>query len=167
MIWFQWPRIVKPKSEISEATSLLDIYPTVRDIVSDKSDEEDVNALDGESLLRLLRGEKKRSERSLYHFCDSEIFAMRTQLEDGIYKLIIREPLLNARGSCDGIYFSKLNIIFWMSLRKLHDSSWLATQLPECTQTFQEDVPVTGLGSESTRSLFFTRLKMTRLRVTL
>ena len=60
-----------------------------------------------------------------------------------------------------------LSLIFLRKLQKsCHDSSWLATQLPECTQTFQEDVPVTGLESESTRSLFSTRLKMTRLKVT-
>ena len=78
----------------------------MRDIVSDTSDEKDDNPLDGESLLHLVQGVMKRSERSLYHFCDSEIFAMRTQLEDGIYKLIIREPLLSARGSCEGNNFS-------------------------------------------------------------
>ena len=103
---FQWPRIVKQNSEISAATSLLDIFPTVRDIVSEnREEEEDFKVtLDGESLLHLLQGErqKRRVERTLYHFCDSEIFAMRTQLEEEIYKLIIREPLLSSRGSCEG-----------------------------------------------------------------
>ena len=79
--------------------------------MSENIEEEDTklhNPLDGESLLGLLRGEhqRRRSERTLYHFCDSEIFAMRTQLKEGIYKLIIREPLLNGRESCDGKYFS-------------------------------------------------------------
>ena len=123
---YQWPRIVKPNSEIKEATSLLDIFPTVRDIVSENLEEEDTklpNPLDGETILGLLRGEhqRRRSDRTLYHFCDSEIFAMRTQLEDGIYKLIIREPLLNRRGSCDGKYFSSFVLSFTF-LRKPHKS---------------------------------------------
>ena len=96
---------MKPERVILEATSLLDIFPTISEIVSEKSEERkvrDTKPLDGESLMGLLRGEKRKSERSLYHFCDSEIFAVRTQLEDEIYKLIIREPLLTPRGSCEG-----------------------------------------------------------------
>ena len=55
------------------------------------------------ALLGTLQGNKTPSERTIFHFCDSEIFALRTQFEDGgTYKLILQEPILTSRGSCEG-----------------------------------------------------------------
>ena len=95
--------MVAAGSTVSEVTSLLDILPTLADIVTAGDTSGGGNKLDGESLLGILRGNKNTSERTIFHFCDSEIFALRTQFEDrGTYKLILQEPILTSRGSCEG-----------------------------------------------------------------
>ena len=87
----------------AEVTSLLDILPTLAHIVTAGDTGGGGNKLDGESLLGTLQGSKNTSERTIFHFCDSEIFALRTQFEDGgTYKLILQEPILTSRGSCEG-----------------------------------------------------------------
>ena len=95
--------MVAPGSTVSEVTSLLDILPTLADIVTAGDTGGGGNKLDGGSLLGTLQGNKNTSERTIFHFCDSEIFALRTQFEDGgTYKLILQEPILTSRGSCEG-----------------------------------------------------------------
>lgn len=47
--------------------------------------------LDGESLLPIIVS-GKHPRRSLFHFCDYEIFAMRTEFKKTTYKLIFQEP---------------------------------------------------------------------------
>ena len=91
-------------------TSLLDILPTVASVITNEEDDSKNtfgDKLDGVSMLSLLKNQSnlvEKKDRLVYHFCDSEIFAMRTQFDGVVYKLILREPLLSSSGSCQGIY---------------------------------------------------------------
>ena len=90
-------------------TSLLDILPTVASVITNEEDDSKntfSDKLDGVSMLSLLKNQSnlvEKKDRLVYHFCDSEIFAMRTQVDGVVYKLILREPLLTSSGSCQGI----------------------------------------------------------------
>ena len=94
---------------MSEVTSLLDLLPTIAQVVGVEDSVEDSlpHRLDGVSILSALTGEEAglKRERTVFHFCDSEIFSMRRQMSDGkIYKIILQEPELTAphRGGCSG-----------------------------------------------------------------
>ena len=97
----QWPERIPGGSRITEVTSLLDLVPTIAQLVSDQTA---TNPRDGVSLLedQGWRREGGR-ERTIFHFCDSEIFAVRRQMEDGkVYKMILQEPTLTQSGGCPG-----------------------------------------------------------------
>ena len=89
----------------------MDVLPTISSIVNNEEDTKDGvrNKLDGVSMLGLLKSKSDTREREkmngriVYHFCDSEIFAMRTQVDGVIFKMILKEPLLTLSGSCQGI----------------------------------------------------------------
>lgn len=104
----KWPRVVKAGVEINAMTSLLDILPTVASVITNEEDDSKntfSDKLDGVSMLSLLKNQSnlvEKKDRLVYHFCDSEIFAMRTQVDGVVYKLILREPLLSSSGSCQG-----------------------------------------------------------------
>jgi len=98
---FQWPRNIEPGSVIDQPTSLLDVFPTIVDIVGDTEIRLNPNQ-DGKSMLKLLRGEMKHLDRNIIHFCDSEIFAMRSSFDGMTYKVIFKEPVLTLSGSCYG-----------------------------------------------------------------
>ena len=90
---------------MSEVTSLLDLLPTIAQVVG--VEDSLPHRLDGVSILSALTGEEAglKRERTVFHFCDSEIFSMRRQMSDGkIYKIILQEPELTApqRGGCSG-----------------------------------------------------------------
>ena len=88
---------------MSEVTSLLDILPTIAELVGV---EKFNNPLDGVSLVSSLTGSQTRpKERSVFHFCDSEVFSVRRQTERGeVFKMILQEPELTApqSGGCSG-----------------------------------------------------------------
>lgn len=87
---------------ITEVTSLLDILPTIAHLVGDNT----ITTRDGVSLLPFITGDQERrtlGERTIFHFCDSEVFAVRRQMEDGrVYKMILQEPTLIKTGDCSG-----------------------------------------------------------------
>ena len=90
---------------MSEVTSLLDLLPTIAQVVG--VEDSLPHRLDGVSILSALTGEEAglKRERTVFHFCDSEIFSMRRQMSEGkIYKIILQEPELTAphRGGCSG-----------------------------------------------------------------
>jgi len=97
----KWPRNIEPGSVIDQPTSLLDVFPTIVDIVGDTEIRLNPNQ-DGKSMLKLLRGEMKHLDRNIIHFCDSEIFAMRSSFDGMTYKVIFKEPVLTLSGSCYG-----------------------------------------------------------------
>ena len=84
-------------------TSLLDLLPTIAQLVGD-STATNTTTRDGISLLDTFTGEQeRRRERTIFHFCDSEIFSLRRQMKDGrIYKMILQEPELTQSGGCPG-----------------------------------------------------------------
>ena len=76
---------------------MLDLVPTIAQLVADQTA---TNPRDGVSLLGRREGGR---ERTIFHFCDSEIFAVRRQMEDGkVYKMILQEPTLTQSGGCPG-----------------------------------------------------------------
>ena len=90
---------------MSEVTSLLDLLPTIAQVVG--VEDSLPHRLDGVSILSALTGVEAglKRERTVFHFCDSEIFSMRRQMSEGkIYKIILQEPELTAphRGGCSG-----------------------------------------------------------------
>merc|ERR550517_971780 len=98
----KWPERIAGGRIISEVTSLLDLLPTIAQLVGDQA--ANTNTRDGISLLDTFTGDQaRRRERTIFHFCDSEIFAVRRQLEDGrVYKMILQEPALTQTGGCSG-----------------------------------------------------------------
>ena len=101
----QWPGRIPGGTRIPEVTSLLDLLPTIAQLVGDQTTSTSSNnTRDGISLLDTFSGDnERRRERTIFHFCDSEIFAVRRQLEDGrVYKMILQEPTLTQTGACSG-----------------------------------------------------------------
>ena len=107
-IFTQWPERIPAGTRIPEVTSLLDLLPTIAQLVGDQTTSTITNPRDGISLLGAFSGDQERKrERTIFHFCDSEIFAVRRQLEDGrVYKMILQEPTLTQTGACSGQIFS-------------------------------------------------------------
>lgn len=96
----RWPAVVKPGVKVSQPTGLMDVLPTIADIIGYQSLD---NKLDGVSFLDLLTQNNKSFKRTIFHHCASEIFAIRTALDNGkVYKMILQEPLLKMDGSCLG-----------------------------------------------------------------
>ena len=96
----RWPAVVKPGVVISQPTGLMDVLPTIADIVGYEGIQ---NKLDGVSFLQLLTENERSFKRTIFHHCASEIFAIRTALDTGkVYKMILQEPLLTVDGACHG-----------------------------------------------------------------
>jgi len=96
----KWPAVVKPGVRVSQPTGLMDVLPTISDIIG--YDSYQIKS-DGVSFLNLLKQKTISNKRTIFHHCASEIFAIRTVLENGkVYKMILQEPLLNLVGACDG-----------------------------------------------------------------
>eukprot|EP00092_Neocalanus_flemingeri_P004807 GFUD01005175.1.p1 GENE.GFUD01005175.1~~GFUD01005175.1.p1 ORF type:complete len:561 (-),score=123.58 GFUD01005175.1:153-1835(-) len=96
----RWPAGVQPGVKVGQPTGLMDVLPTISHMIGYDSL---VNRLDGLSFLDLLTQDKIAYKRTVFHHCASEIFAIRTALDDGkVYKMILKEPLLNMDGACPG-----------------------------------------------------------------
>jgi len=96
----RWPGVVEPGILVSYPTSLLDIVPTISDIVDYNPAQ---HKIDGVSFLPLLLQNTNNRVRTIFHHCASEVFAMRTVLGTGkVYKMILQEPLLTQGGGCYG-----------------------------------------------------------------
>jgi len=97
----KWPGVIEPGSTIKQPTSLIDMLPTLADIM--KIPLPTKRIIDGESMLPYwLAANTTMPQRTIYHHCGSDIFAIRKSYSDGnIYKLILKEPKLNQIGGCD------------------------------------------------------------------
>jgi len=95
----RWPGVIKEGSIINNPTSLMDILPTLAHIAGlDTSHLK----LDGQSLIPLLQeDESVRESRPLFHFCQSEIFAMRMYQGNSTYKLVRKSHPLDRKGHCN------------------------------------------------------------------
>ena len=89
----KWPGKVKPGKTITQPTSMMDILPTIKEII--KNESPSAKPLDGESILSLLEGEKEHYSRTFFHHCGTNLMAIREVIEDNkIYKMTIKEPPL-------------------------------------------------------------------------
>lgn len=57
--------------------------------------------LDGVSLVPLLTSNHLLPPRTLYHFCGSDVFSIRSWTGQKTYKWIFSQPKLNQNGGCD------------------------------------------------------------------
>ena len=96
----------------------MDLLPTVAQLVGHQPA---TNTRDGVSLLHTFTGDQvRRRERTIFHFCDSEIFAVRRQMEDGrVYKMILQEPALTQTGACSGQTCNTCDFLACFLLHKL------------------------------------------------
>ncbi|XP_078573792.1 steryl-sulfatase-like [Branchiostoma floridae x Branchiostoma japonicum] len=78
----QWPRKIKPGTIVSEATSQMDIFPTVADIIGAPLPQDRV--IDGRNILSLLGGAEVTSPHDfLFHYCDEYVHAVRYRPKEG------------------------------------------------------------------------------------
>eukprot|EP00058_Branchiostoma_floridae_P020948 XP_002606438.1 hypothetical protein BRAFLDRAFT_67690 [Branchiostoma floridae] len=78
----QWPRKIKPGTIVSEATSQMDIFPTVADIIGAPLPQDRV--MDGRNILPLLGGAEVTSPHDfLFHYCDEYVHAVRYRPKEG------------------------------------------------------------------------------------
>jgi len=95
----KWPGVIQEGLNIATPTSLMDILPTLAHIAGLETSN---SKLDGQSLLPHLLGDQVGLEnnRVLYHFCQSQIFAVRAKQESATYKLILKSHPLDSQGHC-------------------------------------------------------------------
>ncbi|XP_066295273.1 arylsulfatase D-like [Branchiostoma lanceolatum] len=78
----QWPRKIKSGTVVSEATSQMDIFPTVADIIGAPLPQDRV--IDGRNILPLLGGAVDTSPHDfLFHYCGEYLHAVRYMPRDG------------------------------------------------------------------------------------
>ncbi|XP_035660126.1 arylsulfatase H-like [Branchiostoma floridae] len=78
----QWPRKIKPGTVVTEATSQMDIFPTVADILKAPLPQDRV--MDGRNILPLLGGAKQPSPHDfLFHYCADYLHAVRYRPREG------------------------------------------------------------------------------------
>ncbi|XP_078589027.1 arylsulfatase H-like isoform X1 [Branchiostoma floridae x Branchiostoma japonicum] len=78
----QWPRQIKPGTIVSEATSQMDIFPTVADIIGAPLPQDRV--IDGRNILPLLGGAAVTSPHDfLFHYCGEYVHAVRYRPREG------------------------------------------------------------------------------------
>jgi len=95
----KWPGVVKANSVVESPTSLIDILPTLADIAGVDTQE---LKLDGQSLLSALKDSAAHlaSRRPIFHFCESDIFAMRVEHENTSYKMVFKSHNMDMSGLC-------------------------------------------------------------------
>ncbi|KAI8497453.1 hypothetical protein Bbelb_247590 [Branchiostoma belcheri] len=78
----QWPRKIKPGTVVSEATSQMDIFPTVADILGAPLPQDKV--IDGRNIMPLLGGAAVTSPHDvLFHYCSEYLHAVRYRPREG------------------------------------------------------------------------------------
>ncbi|XP_035660028.1 steryl-sulfatase-like [Branchiostoma floridae] len=78
----QWPRKIKPGTVVTEATSQMDIFPTVADILKAPLPQDRV--MDGRNILPLLGGALVTSPHEfLFHYCGGHLHAVRYMPREG------------------------------------------------------------------------------------
>ncbi|PVD24528.1 hypothetical protein C0Q70_15011 [Pomacea canaliculata] len=89
----RWPARIPAGQVIDEPVSLMDIAPTIADLLHVPLPSDRV--MDGKSLVPLLTGETETSAHEfLFHYCQDEVHAVRYRPRTGntVWKLSLREP---------------------------------------------------------------------------
>lgn len=88
----RWPAMIKPGIVITEPTSLMDVFPTIMDIIQKPSSPDKL--IDGKSLLPLLTGANVTSNgRFFVHHCGELVHAVRyVENETAIWKIHYYTP---------------------------------------------------------------------------
>ncbi|KAI8505958.1 hypothetical protein Bbelb_163110 [Branchiostoma belcheri] len=78
----QWPRKIKPGTVVTEATSQMDIFPTLAEILKAPLPQD--REMDGRNILPLLGGAKQPSPHDfLFHYCGDRLHAVRYRPRKG------------------------------------------------------------------------------------
>ena len=97
-------RKIKPGTIVTEATSQMDIFPTVADILKAPLPQDRV--MDGRNILQLLGGAKQPSPHDfLFHYCGGHLHAVRYMPREGgfiCYRFAIVKPILVLIASMGG-----------------------------------------------------------------
>ena len=103
----RWPgkNIEGNLNEINTATTLMDFFPTIKDILENESgkNEDAINLqhqIDGKSFYPLLKGQVENIHTFIRHYCGTAIHALRLSIDENIYKAWFKRPLLNINGHC-------------------------------------------------------------------
>ena len=77
-----WPGRIKPGTVINAPTTLMDIFPTVADIIDIPLPSDRI--IDGKSLVPLLTGKSKAPPHEfLFHYCGAELHGARYSDNNG------------------------------------------------------------------------------------
>ncbi|XP_055956788.1 steryl-sulfatase-like isoform X1 [Patella vulgata] len=89
----RYPPAVRPGTVIDEPTSLMDIFPTIANIIQTKLQQK--LHIDGYDMIPLLSGKETVSPHDfMFHYCGDDIHAIRYRPKHGmeVWKLAIRSP---------------------------------------------------------------------------
>ncbi|XP_076442770.1 steryl-sulfatase-like [Babylonia areolata] len=95
----RWPGHVPAGVVVREPVSLMDVLPTVAELLN-VSDVTVGHVVDGVSMVPLLRGEERVSPHEfLFHYCQDSVHAVtyRPRLGTSLWKLMFREPDPNTK----------------------------------------------------------------------
>ncbi|XP_061647638.1 arylsulfatase D isoform X1 [Phyllopteryx taeniolatus] len=96
---FRWPGRLAAGKVVSEPTSLMDLYPTLKYLARDTQPD---RPLDGHNLMPLLEGTVDRSEHEfMFHYCGSHLHAARWHPadSDSIFKVHFSTPNFSPPGA--------------------------------------------------------------------
>ncbi|XP_029390628.1 steryl-sulfatase-like [Mus pahari] len=94
----RFPRELRPGREVSEPTSLMDVFPTVARLAGAELPRDRV--IDGRDLMPLLRGDALRSEHEfLFHYCNAYLQAVRWRNGSALWKAFYFTPKFAPAGS--------------------------------------------------------------------
>lgn len=78
----RWPGVISPGRETDEPTSLMDIYPTVADIV--RVDLPTDRPIDGRNIMPLIKEKTTLSPHEfMFHYCGEKVHAVRYRPRSG------------------------------------------------------------------------------------
>uniref|UniRef100_A0A2R9CPM4 Arylsulfatase L n=1 Tax=Pan paniscus TaxID=9597 RepID=A0A2R9CPM4_PANPA len=97
---FHWPGVLPAGRVIGEPTSLMDVFPTVVQLVGGEVPQDRV--IDGHSLVPLLQGAEARSAHEfLFHYCGQHLHAARWHQKDSgsVWKVHYTTPQFHPEGA--------------------------------------------------------------------
>ncbi|KAK6182086.1 hypothetical protein SNE40_009850 [Patella caerulea] len=89
----RYPPAVRPGTVIDEPTSLMDVFPTIANIIQTKLQPK--LHIDGQDMMPLLSGKETVSSHDfMFHYCGDDIHAIRYRPRTGssIWKLVLKSP---------------------------------------------------------------------------